>query len=61
MTSSGKIHVSVGYKWMVTLLFAFAISLIATPAQAQSSVDCVADRGGVIDGFAFVRIALGGL
>src|SRR5262249_8106492 len=51
MTSSGKIRVSVGYKWMVTLLFAFAISLIATPARAQSSVDCVADRGGVIDGF----------
>jgi uncharacterized repeat protein (TIGR01451 family) len=51
MTSSGKIHVRVGYKWIVTLLFAFAISLTATPAQAQSSVDCVADRGGVIDGF----------
>ena len=50
MTSSGKIHLRVGYKWMVTLLFAFAISLIAAPAQAQSSVDCVADRRGVING-----------
>src|SRR5262249_26269815 len=51
MASSGKIRVRVGYKWMVTLLFAFAISLSATEARAQSSVDCVADRGGVIDGF----------
>src|SRR5262245_14881130 len=49
MTSSGKIHVRAGYKWMVTLLFAFAISLLgATEARAEER--CVADLGGVIDG-----------
>ena len=41
----------VGYKWIGILLFAFALLLLtATPAQAQSD-DCVADYGGVIDGF----------
>src|SRR5258705_6558431 len=49
MTSSGKIHARVGYKWIVTLLFAFAISLLnATEARAER---CVADLGGVVDGF----------
>src|SRR5881396_1436059 len=49
MTSSRKIHVRVRYKWIVTLLFAFAISLLnATEARAER---CVADLGGVVDGF----------
>src|SRR5262245_60889237 len=52
MTHSGKIHVRLGYKWILTLLFVFAISLLhANEAQAQGGVNCVADRGGVIDGF----------
>src|SRR5262249_2846070 len=52
MTSSGTIHVRVGNSWIGILLFAFAFLLLtATPAQAQGGVDCVADRGGVIDGF----------
>src|SRR5256712_3280561 len=50
MTTSRKIHVKLGYKWIVTLLFAFAMSLLtATPARAQSD-GCVANFGGVIDG-----------
>src|SRR6266516_3217388 len=50
MTSSRKIHVKSGYKWIVTLLFAFAMSLLtATPARAQSD-GCVSTYGGVIDG-----------
>jgi large repetitive protein len=49
MTSSGTNNVKVGNSWIAILLFAFALSmLIATPAWAD---DCVADRGGVIDGF----------
>ena len=49
MTSSGTNNVKVGNSWITILLFAFALSmLIATPAWAD---DCVADRGGVIDGF----------
>ena len=49
MTSSGKFHVRVRYKWIVPLLFVFAISLLnATEARAER---CVADLGGVIDGF----------
>jgi len=51
MTSSGTIHVRVGHSWIPILLFAFAMSLLtATPARAQSSLGCVADFGGVIDG-----------
>jgi uncharacterized repeat protein (TIGR01451 family) len=39
----------VGYKWIVTLLFALALPLLnATPAQAER---CVAELGGVVDGF----------
>ena len=50
MASSDKIHVRMGYKWIVTLLFVFAISLLtATPAQAQSD-GCVSNYGGLIDG-----------
>ncbi len=49
MTSSDTSNVRVGYSWIVFLLFALAASLLtATPAWAD---DCVADRGGVIDGF----------
>src|SRR5262245_32444820 len=36
MTTSYKIHARVGYLWIVTLLFAFALSLLnATPASAS--------------------------
>src|SRR4030095_2885126 len=38
--------------WIKILLFPFALLLLsAVPALAQGGVDCVADRGGVIDGF----------
>src|SRR5262245_49380662 len=51
MTSASKNNVRVGYSWIGILLFTCVVSLLtATPAQAQSSVDCVADRRGVIDG-----------
>src|SRR5262245_12342984 len=51
MTFSGTIK-RVGVSWIGILLFAFAYLLLtATPAQAQGGVDCVADRGGLIDGF----------
>src|SRR5215813_602581 len=49
MTSNGKIHVKAGYKWIVTLLFVFAISLL-NAVQARAEDRCVADLGGVIDG-----------
>jgi large repetitive protein len=49
MTSSGTNNVKVAYSWIAVLLFAFALSMLAaTPAWAD---DCVADRGGLIDGF----------
>src|SRR5512141_2420101 len=49
MTRSGANSVRVGYGWIPILLFAFAMSLLtAAPAQAD---DCVADRGGIIDGY----------
>src|SRR5262245_5959390 len=52
MTLSGIIHVRVGRSWIGILLFTFAYLLLTTsPAQAQGGVNCVADRGGVIDGF----------
>ncbi|HKA45655.1 MAG TPA: DUF11 domain-containing protein, partial [Burkholderiales bacterium] len=44
-------NVSRGYSWIGILLFAFVMSLLtATPSEAQSSLGCVADFGGVIDG-----------
>src|SRR5258705_2834869 len=52
MTSSGRKHVRVGYSWIGILLFAFAMSLLsAGTARAQSVGGCVANFGGVIDGF----------
>ena len=49
MTSSGTNNVRAGGSWIGILLFAFAVSLLtAAPARAD---DCVADLGGVIDGF----------
>jgi len=51
MTSGSKNNGRVAHSWFGILLFTFIVSLLtATPAQAQSSVDCVADRRGVIDG-----------
>src|SRR5262245_28383284 len=49
MTSGGKIHERVGYKWIVTILFAFAISLLGAN-EARADDRCVLDHGGVIDG-----------
>src|SRR5262245_33891741 len=50
MTSTGKIHVRVGHSWIGILLFAFTMLLLsANPARADDR--CVADLGGVIDGF----------
>src|SRR5262245_15229583 len=52
MTFSGTIK-RVGVSWIGILLFTFAyLVLTATPAQAQGGVNCVADRGGDINGFA---------
>src|SRR6267378_1583111 len=52
MTSSGRKHVRVRYSWIGILLFAFAMSLLsAVPSRAQSVGGCVANFGGVIDGF----------
>src|SRR5689334_1292555 len=49
MTLSSTIHVRVNYRWIAILLFAFTMSLFsATPALADR---CVADLGGVVDGF----------
>src|SRR5262252_9086577 len=52
MNFGGKV-LRVGYSWIGILLITCVVSLLtATPAQAQSGgVNCVADRGGVIDGF----------
>ena len=53
MTSSGTNHGKAGYSWIRILLFAFAVLLLsAVPARAQSAGGCVANFGGVIDGFA---------
>src|SRR5229473_3788569 len=52
MTSSGTNHVRLGYSWIKILLFLFALLLLsAVPARAQSVGGCVANLGGVIDGF----------
>src|SRR5438874_6139115 len=52
MISSGTIHVKVGKSWIGILLFLFALLLLtAVPARAQSVGGCVANFGGVIDGF----------
>src|SRR5436309_3573460 len=49
MTSCSTGRVKKGYSWLGILLFTFLLShLTAVPARAD---DCVADRGGVIDGF----------
>jgi len=50
MTSSGTIHVGMGSKWIAILFFICALSLLtATPARAADG--CVADHGGVINGY----------
>src|SRR3989475_4001365 len=52
MTSSGRKHVRVGYSWIKILLFPLVLLLLsAVPAHAQSVGGCVANFGGVIDGF----------
>src|SRR6267142_6590722 len=52
MISSGRKHVRVRYSCIGILLFAFAMSLLsAVPSRAQSVGGCVANFGGVIDGF----------
>src|SRR5689334_14934477 len=51
MTSSGAIRVT-GHSWIKILLFTCALlPLAAVPARAQSVGGCVANFGGVIDGF----------
>src|SRR5690348_5678591 len=51
MTSSGAIRV-MGNSWIKILLFTCALlPLAAVPAKAQSVGGCVANFGGVIDGF----------
>src|SRR6516162_9871808 len=51
MTFSSTIRERVNCKWLAILLFTCALSLLsATPAQAQSSLSCVANFGGVLDG-----------
>ena len=49
MISSGTNNLKVAHKWMGILLFAVAM-LLMTPFPAQAD-DCVADLGGVLDGF----------
>src|SRR5215468_4538246 len=52
MKSCSTIRVRVGNSWIKILLFAFALLLLsAVPARAQSVGGCVANFGGVIDGF----------
>src|SRR5260221_6014880 len=52
MPSNGKNNVKPGGSWIKILLFAFALLLLgAVPARAQSVGGCVANFGGVIDGF----------
>src|SRR6266852_4297176 len=52
MTTSDTNNARPGGSWIKILLFGFAMLLLsAASAQAQSTVNCVADSGGVIDGF----------
>ena len=52
MTTSDTNNTRPGGSWIKILLFGFAMLLLsAASAQAQSTVNCVADSGGVIDGF----------
>jgi uncharacterized repeat protein (TIGR01451 family) len=52
MTPSNTNNVRPSGRWIKILLFAFGLLLLsAASAQAQSTVNCVADSGGVIDGF----------
>jgi uncharacterized repeat protein (TIGR01451 family) len=52
MTPSDTNNVRPSGRWIKILLFAFGLLLLsAASAQAQSTVNCVADSGGVIDGF----------
>ena len=52
MNSSDTITVKVGHSWIKILLFLAGVSLLsALPARAQSVGGCVANLGGVIDGF----------
>ncbi|HEU5258607.1 MAG TPA: hypothetical protein VFU28_21620, partial [Vicinamibacterales bacterium] len=50
MTSISKIYGRVGFKWIAILLFTCFLSLLtAKPASAE--VRCVADLGGLLDGY----------
>ncbi len=52
MTTSDTNNARPRGSWIKILLFGFAMLLLsAASAQAQSTVNCVADSGGVIDGF----------
>jgi uncharacterized repeat protein (TIGR01451 family) len=51
MTFSSTIRQRVSLKWIAILLFTGALSLLsAAPAQAQSSLSCVANFNGLVDG-----------
>src|SRR5262245_28145888 len=45
MTSSDKISARVGYKWIVTLLFAFAISLLTATTARASQISFISVTG----------------
>jgi uncharacterized repeat protein (TIGR01451 family) len=52
MTPNDTNNVRPSGRWIKILLFALGLLLLSTAsAQAQSTVNCVADSGGVIDGF----------
>src|SRR5713101_3083913 len=52
MTTSDTNNARPRGSWIKILLFGFAMLLLsAASAQAQSTVNCIADSGGVIDGF----------